>query len=148
MELTPIALVDASWSAGVTQGAADGSVDGTFLATSVYRQDVSRRDEHPVIEAVGGTALFLALVAATPGALATFVFEHALRVPLELGQRWTFASATSLVTAVGFCLRSTRGWDGFARYMLLSVATAAVLFVARFGFHAPWAAAFFAAFIP
>lgn len=115
--------------------------------TAVVRQEMSRRD-HPVLEALGATVMFLALVATAPGALATFAAEHAFRVPLELGQRWTFALAASVLAAVAFCLHSNRGWDGLARYMLVSAATAAVLFVARFGFHAGWAASFFAAYVP
>jgi hypothetical protein len=124
-----------------------GLADGALPVTAVVRQDMSRRD-HPVLEALGATVLVLAFVATAPGALATFAVEHALGVPLELGQRWTFALAASVLAAVAFCLRSRAGWDGFGQYMLLSAATAAVLFVTRFGFHADWAASFFSAYIP
>lgn len=113
----------------------------------VLPRHMSRRD-HPVLEVLGATVLFLALVAAAPGALATFAVEHALRLPLDLGQRWTFALASSVLIACGFSWRSRTGWDGAGRYMLVSFATAAVLFVARFGFRASWAGALFAAFVP
>jgi hypothetical protein len=92
--------------------------------------------------------LVLALVAAAPGALATFAVERTFYPALELGQRWTFALASSVLLACASCVCSRTGWDGFGRYMLLSTATTAVLLVFRFGFHARWAAAFFAAYIP
>lgn len=114
---------------------------------TVCREDMSRRD-HSVLDTLGILVLFLALVATAPGAAATFAVERALHSTLELGQRWTFALASSVLLACGSCLRSRTGWDGFGRYMLISTATAAVLLVFRFGLHAGWAAAFFAAYIP
>ena len=108
---------------------------------------MSRRD-HSVLDTLGIVVLFLALVATAPGAAATFAVERALQIPLELGQRWTIALASSVLLACASCVRSRTGWDGFGTYMVLSTATAAVLLVARFGLHAAWAAAFFAAYIP
>jgi hypothetical protein len=108
---------------------------------------MSKRD-HPVLETLGVMVLFLVLVAAAPGALATFAVERAFGAQLELGQRWTFALASSVLLALGFAVCSRTGWDGVSRYTMLSFATAAVLSVARFGFRAAWAAAFFAAYVP
>ena len=106
------------------------------------------RGDHPVLVGLSVTVLFLALVAAAPGASATFAVERALRVPLDLGQRWTFALGSSVLTACAFCLRARRGWGGFGAYMLLSASTAAALIVARFGFHSAWARTLFAAYVP
>jgi len=117
------------------------------LCTRSARQ-MSRRDQHPLLEALGATVLFLALVAAAPGAVATFAVEHALRIPLDLGQRWTFALGSSVLAACACCWRSRTGWDGAATYMVFSFATAAALFVARFGFHSVWTTALFAAYVP
>ncbi len=108
---------------------------------------MSRRD-HSVLDTLGIVVLFLALVATAPGAAATFVVERALHGALELGQRWTFALASSVLLACGSCLCSRTGWDGLGRYMLLSTGTAAALLVFRFGLHSAWAAAFFGAYIP
>jgi hypothetical protein len=116
--------------------------------TAVSVEDMSRRDQHPVIEALGAMVLFMALVAAAPGAVGTFIVEHAFQVPLDVGQRWTFALGSSVLMACASCLRSRAGWDGFGTYMLLSSSTAAALFVSRFGLHSAWAVALFAAYMP
>ncbi len=114
---------------------------------TVCREDMSRRD-HSVLDTLGIVVLFLALVATAPGAAVTFAVERGLQTPFDVGQRWTFALASSVLLACASCVCSRTGWDGFGRYILLSTATTAVLLVARFGFHAAWAAAFFAAYIP
>jgi hypothetical protein len=87
--------------------------------------------------------LFFALIAVAPGALLTFVVEHFLHARLDVGQRWTWAIASSVVAACAMALRSRRGSHGFGRYVpiasVASVASAVVL-VARFGVHARWPA--------
>jgi hypothetical protein len=108
---------------------------------------MSRRD-HPILEALGATVLIVALVASAPGALGTFAFEHALRLRLDVGQRWTFAVSSSVLLACGFAWRSRTGWDGAGRYFVVSFATAAAVLVMRFGFRAAWAAEFFTAYLP
>ena len=56
---------------------------------------MSTRRDHPILEALGVVALFMALVAVAPGALLTFAAEHLLRLNLDVGQRWTWAIASN-----------------------------------------------------
>jgi hypothetical protein len=111
---------------------------------------MATRRDHPILETLGLLVLFGVLVLISPGALVVFVVEHTLQLSLDLGQRWTFAVAVSLVVASVFCLRSRSryGWDGAGAYTFLAVLVAGFVFVARWGFHSPWAAAFIAAYMP
>jgi hypothetical protein len=108
---------------------------------------MARRD-HPILEALGILVLAMALVAVAPGALVTFAAEHVLRLHLDVGQRWTWAVASSVVAACLLALRSRRGSDGVGRYMLLAAMTSAVVLVARFGMHARWAAEMLRSYMP
>ncbi|MEO7037385.1 MAG: hypothetical protein ABI548_25745 [Polyangiaceae bacterium] len=109
---------------------------------------MSTRRDHPLLEAIGLTVLFFGLVAVAPGALFTFAFEHLLRIQLDLGQRWTWAIASSVVAACVMSLRSRRGSDGLARYVLIASVASAVVLVARFGTHARWASEMLREYVP
>ncbi|HWZ89047.1 MAG TPA: hypothetical protein VNW92_09355 [Polyangiaceae bacterium] len=109
---------------------------------------MSTRRDHPILEAVGILVLFTALVAVAPGALLTFAFEHVLRLTLDVGQRWTWAMASSVVAACVMALRSRRGTDGLGQYMLLATVASAVVLTARFGMHARWATEMLRAYVP
>lgn len=108
------------------------------------------RRDHPILETLGLLIFFGVLVLISPGAVMVFVVEQALQLSLDIGQRWTFAVAVSLIVASVFCLRSRsrHGWDGAGTYTFLAVLVSGFVFVARWGFHSPWAAAFFAAYMP
>jgi hypothetical protein len=112
----------------------------------IYKNRTKR--DHTVLDALGGVVIFFALVAIAPGALVTFAVEHLFGLRLEIGQRWTFAVAASVLIACVFCLRSRSGWGGAYVYMLLSTALAGTLLVCHFGFHAEWAAALFTTYRP
>jgi hypothetical protein len=99
-----------------------------------------------VLEAFGVVAVGFALLLAAPGALATFALAAALSLVLDLGQRWTFAVASSVLALVA--LRAVSGWRGFMCYLTVSLAVAFVVVVARFGFKAEWAAEFFRYYKP
>lgn len=114
----------------------------------VSREQMSTRRDHPLLEAIGLTVLFFGLVAVAPGALFTFAFEHLLRIQLDLGQRWTWAIASSVVAACVMSLRSRRGSDGLARYVLIASVASAVVLVARFGTHARWASEMLREYVP
>lgn len=94
-----------------------------------------------VLEAFGIVAIGFVLLLAAPGALATFGVATAFGLSLDLGQRWTFAVASSFLVLVAFCLVS--GGRGFMRYLVLSLTVSFVVLVARYGFIADWAVAFF-----
>ncbi|MBI3201575.1 MAG: hypothetical protein HYZ29_08535 [Myxococcales bacterium] len=104
-----------------------------------YRKDTG-------LEALGIVALAFVLALLSPGAVATFLFAKAAGVALDLGQRWTFAVASSLVVVVALCAMS--GARGFLRYLTISMAVSFVLLVARFGFQAAWAVALFEYYRP
>lgn len=99
-----------------------------------------------MLEVLGALALGFALLLAAPGALATFAVASALGLPLDVGQRWTFAAATSVLALVASCAVS--GGRGFVRYLTLSMAVAFCLLVARYGFKADWAVEFFRYYRP
>lgn len=99
-----------------------------------------------VFEAFGVVAVGFALLLAAPGALATFAVAAALGLSLDLGQRWTFAVASSVMVLVALC--AVAGGRGFMRYLTLSLAVSFVLLVARFGFKAEWATEFFRFYKP
>lgn len=99
-----------------------------------------------VLEAFGVVAVGFALVLAAPGALATFAVAAALGLSLDLGQRWTFAVASSVLALVALCASS--GWRGFTRYLTLSLAVSFVVLVARSGFKAEWAIELFRFYRP
>lgn len=109
---------------------------------------MTARRDHPILEAIGLTVLFFALVAIAPGALLTFAFEHLSRAELDVGQRWTWAIASSVVAACAMSWRSRRGSDGLGRYVLLATVASAVVLVARFGVHARWAAEMLREYVP
>ncbi|MEO7032869.1 MAG: hypothetical protein ABI548_03475 [Polyangiaceae bacterium] len=109
---------------------------------------MTTRRDHPVLEALGLIVLFFALVAVAPGGLITFAVEHFLRVRLDVGQRWTWAIASSVVAACAMSLLSRRGSDGLGRYVLIAVVASAVVLVARFGVHAKWAAEMLSEYVP
>ncbi|MEO8901150.1 MAG: hypothetical protein ABI488_05705 [Polyangiaceae bacterium] len=109
---------------------------------------MTTRRDHPVLEALGVTVLFFALVAIAPGAILTFAFEHLLHAELDVGQRWTWAIASSVVAACVMALRSRRGSDGLGRYVLVAVVASAVVLVARFGTHARWASVMLREYVP
>lgn len=88
------------------------------------------------LEALGIVALVFALMLLSPGAVATFAAARVLGIALDVGQRWTFASASSVLALLGLCIFS--GWRGLARYVVLSAMVAFVMLVARFGFRADW----------
>lgn len=98
------------------------------------------------LESFGIVAIGVVLVLAAPGALATFSVAAALGLVLDLGQRWTFAIAFSVLALVAVCAVS--GWRGFMRYLMLSLGVPFGLFVVRFGFHADWAAELFKFYKP
>lgn len=99
-----------------------------------------------VFEAFGAVAVGFALLLAAPGALATFAVAAALGLSLDLGQRWTFAVASSVLALVALCAVS--GGRGFMRYLTLSLAVSFVLLVARFGFKSEWAIELFRFYRP
>lgn len=106
------------------------------------------RRDHPVLEAIGIVVFFGALVAAAPGALLTFAVEHVVRAELDTTQRWTWAIGSSVMGACAMSWRSRRGHEGLGRYMLVAVATAAFVMIARFGTHARWASEMLGAYVP
>ncbi len=106
---------------------------------SRYRKDIA-------LEALGIAALALVLALVSPGAFATFAFANVSGVVLDVGQRWTFAVASSVVAVVALCFVS--GARGFLRYLMLATTVSFVVLVARFGFRADWAVAFFEYFRP
>lgn len=99
-----------------------------------------------VFEAFGVVAVGFALLLAAPGALATFAVAAALGLSLDLGQRWTFAVASSVLALVALCVVS--GGRGLMRYLTLSLAVSFALLVARFGVKAEWAIEFFRFYKP
>jgi len=109
---------------------------------------MSTRRNHPVLEALGILVLFMALIAVAPGALITFALEHVLRLELDVGQRWTWAIAVSVVLACVMAWRSRLGSDGLTRYMLLATVASAVVLTARFGVHGRWAAEMLREYVP
>jgi hypothetical protein len=116
----------------------------------VLREKMPSRRDHSVLDIIGLLVLAAALVLISPGAIATFAFEHAFRVPLDVGQRWTFAVAASVAMASFCCIRSRSryGWNGAGTYTVFAFLTAGAMCVARWGFHSTWAAEFFTAYIP
>lgn len=109
---------------------------------------MSTRRDHPLLEAIGAVVLFGALVAAAPGALLTFAAEHLVRAELSTVQRWTWAIGSSVFGACSMSWHSRRSHDGFGHYMLMAVAAAASVLVARFGAHAQWAGEMLRAYVP
>lgn len=99
-----------------------------------------------MLEAFAVVAVGFALVLAAPGALATFAVAAALSLSLDVGQRWTFAVASSVLALMALCAGS--GWRGFTRYLTLSLAVSFALLVARYGFKAEWAFEFFRYYKP
>lgn len=104
-----------------------------------YRRDTA-------LEAIGIVAVAFMLALISPGAVATFAFAQLFGVWLELGQRWAFAVGASLLVLMAFCALS--GARGFMRYLTLSLVVSFVVLVARFGFLADWALAFFEFYRP
>jgi hypothetical protein len=107
-------------------------------------RQMTRRD-HPILEAIGLLVLAAALVFVAPGALLTFAVEHVFRLRLDVGQRWTWAVASSVLLACAMALRSR---DGLGRYALLAAVASAVVMVARFGAHSRCAAELLRAYAP
>ena len=74
---------------------------------------MTRRD-HPLLTAVGLLVLFGALVAVASGALLTFAAERLFRLRLDVGQRWTWAIASSVVVACVMCCDRAAAQTGSA----------------------------------
>jgi hypothetical protein len=108
-------------------------------------QQMTTRRDHPILTALGLLMLFAALVLVAPGALLTFAAERLLWLHLDVGQRWTWAVASSVVLA---CAMAWRSRDGLGRYALLAAVASAGVMVARFGTHARWAAEMLHAYVP
>lgn len=104
-----------------------------------YRRDTA-------LEAVGIVAFVFAIALISPGALATFATARVLGLLLDIGQRWTFAVSSSVLAAAALC--AILGWQGLARYLMLSAAVSFLVLVARFGLRAEWAIAFFEFYRP
>ncbi len=124
-------------------------VRGTLpsVPVSLFSSMGTRRD-HPLRAALGLLVLVAALVFVAPGALLTFAAERCLRLHLDVGQRWTWAIAVSVVAACAMSLRSRRGSDGLGRYALLAAVASAVVLAARFGAHSPWASEMLSEYVP
>lgn len=94
----------------------------------------TRRD--PLLTAVGLLVLFAALVLVAPGTLVTFAVEDAFRRHLDVGQRWTWAVASSVVLV---CVMAVHSREGRGRYALLVAVASAAVLAARLRTHAQMA---------
>jgi len=101
--------------------------------------------EGAAIGVVVVVALF-AVVLVAPGALLVFAVDRLLGLSLDGAQLWTFAALASAAIIGGLAGMARSFATGARRFLFLALGVAALLVVARFGFHASWPRELWAAF--
>jgi hypothetical protein len=88
--------------------------------------------------AVLAVIALLAGILVAPGAVAVFALDQLAGLSLDCAQLWIFAVLASAGMFGGLAVAARSITTGASRFFLVALGVAALLLVARFGFHAAW----------